>query len=1198
MGIGNNDLADNIGNWLALEIRPGSSMGLAKMSLVSNGVVLDTQSLRDFYSDELYRFHVSWDPTDRKFTAYVNGERVIDTQLPEDTIVELLSRPVYLGFTKGGGTGATLIKPLSIKFEKFGIETSKKWAAVGSASYDSTSGDFILTPDEEHQRGAFWLVTPVNVTKNFTAKFALYLGSHDNGADGLAIVLQSRGPNVLGLDGNSVGYIPIYPSVAVKIDTYGGTSDYVILMIDGRGIAGTKVNIENIEDGKEHAGTLEYRDGILSFTLDGRELITQRIDLSTVLCSEGAYLGVTAGTGDSHNLQYFRPLSIQYTPAKSVNRPKLEATHNWNYAGSASMDVSSGAIVFGEQAGAAWLGTPINFTKDFDLRFLVKPEKPGIALVFQKIGTEALGSGTFKDQGLSPSITLEITSKGDDSYGITLKQNDKKLKNALVSNVFIGDAFPIEVLWNATSSEMTVKVNGETLFSSKISMDTKDIGISPAFYVGFTSPGAHTKPAFVPIYLKFSKGTLVDLRDEWSVVGHASFISGEEISFYVPYEKVDAAWFKRPLDTSKPLYATLLVKLSDFKGQGGFAVVLQNSGLGVVGDNRGTGSESIKPSVAFRFNYWDYRLYFFNGSSTKGYGLPKITDGEYHNLTVVWNPREKLLSLYVDGNKIASGEVNLGGLLGPRAYLGITFASYLYDLQDYVIPIIVTQDENRIPATLLSALSTAINSPSNQGTTEKSGGSTNSTGNTPTASTAEAPSGVTSTDSSRYKKILIGLFIVGAVYLIVRGKKRKPKYSQRTTHIQNTARPPYSQRMTERVPAKSQPKKGRYTEKSRINVPGFPRRLLDNYTPLEFLGEGGFAKVFKAKRRSDGKIVALKIPHVNKETNKSFINEISAWLHLDHPNIVKLYKVGIDPVPYIEMEYVEGVKIKGRLVRNLEEYPTPVGEKTALRLIKGIAKGLKHAHSKQIYHRDLKPQNILLKSNLTPKITDWGLAKIGAGHTTSMKGATLLYAAPEQLDDVTYGHTDQRTDIYQLGLIFYKLLTGKLPYLSIAGIVNPEVKPKPLSHFNKNLAKYDRIFEKLLAKNKEDRYQSIDEFLKDLELVKKLEKEVARLEKELEKTETTMKITTDKETLKKLTYQLVEQMSDKALLLAQLNDKEKLIDTLEKLEAFSRKHGREIRGAIEQLDLMRAENVPIGKSTVSELERLLNKVKREVKEHT
>ncbi|WP_297552765.1 serine/threonine-protein kinase [Thermococcus sp.] len=389
-------------------------------------------------------------------------------------------------------------------------------------------------------------------------------------------------------------------------------------------------------------------------------------------------------------------------------------------------------------------------------------------------------------------------------------------------------------------------------------------------------------------------------------------------------------------------------------------------------------------------------------------------------------------------------------------------------------------------------------------------------------------------------------------------------------------------------------------KRANLNVPGFPPELLDRYEPLEFLGEGGFAKVFKVKRKKDGKTVALKIPHLTEKSRKSFTREVRAWSLLEHPNIVKLYRAEEKPIPYLEMEFVEGAEVDGKLVRTLEELPKPVDEETALELIRGIAEGLKHAHSKGIIHRDLKPGNILLKANLTPKITDWGLAKIGTHSTTTTSGVTVLYAAPEQLDPETYGRTDHRTDVYQLGLIFYELLTGKLPYGGnspasvIAKILNPETKPKPPSAVRPELAKYDGLFEKLLAKRKEDRYGSVEEFLEDLKLLRRLEGERTDLKGQIEELKKTIQVTTDRSEVQRLVRKLVEGLGRNAVLSARLNDKAGLISALEELKEFTREERGEVERAIETVELLLREGLPISPELVERVEVLVDRIKREV----
>jgi len=255
----------------------------------------------------------------------------------------------------------------------------------------------------------------------------------------------------------------------------------------------------------------------------------------------------------------------------------------------------------------------------------------------------------------------------------------------------------------------------------------------------------------------------------------------------------------------------------------------------------------------------------------------------------------------------------------------------------------------------------------------------------------------------------------------------------------------------------------------------FPAELLSIYEPLEELGRGGFARVFKAKRKKDGEIVAVKVPlSLDPVTGKSFLREIENWVHLKHPNIVKVYDYNILPVPFFEMEYCES---------SLERLPVPINPKEATLLVFNIAEGLKYAHSKGIIHRDLKPSNILLKQGI-PKISDWGLSKVLGKSGTTTTSFTALYAAPEQFSKSRFGPTDERTDIWQLGIIFYQLVTGKLPFDSedpfelMFLIMNEE--PLRPSELNPEAREVEPIILRMMAKRKEDRYESAVELQSDL----------------------------------------------------------------------------------------------------------------------
>jgi hypothetical protein len=243
------------------------------------------------------------------------------------------------------------------------------------------------------------------------------------------------------------------------------------------------------------------------------------------------------------------------------------------------------------------------------------------------------------------------------------------------------------------------------------------------------------------------------------------------------------------------------------------------------------------------------------------------------------------------------------------------------------------------------------------------------------------------------------------------------------------------------------------------------------YTDLDYLGEGGFGRVFKALNKK-GQKVAIKIPKTfDKRAERTFITEVSNWSHLDHPNIVKIYDFKILPIPYIETEYCEK-KLKKEM-KSLKE---------SVHIIYEVAKGLQYAHKKHIIHGDVKFSNILIKDDVY-KISDWGLSKLKTDESLSLSGATPSYAAPEQISH-DFGKADERTDIYQLGTVFYALLTGRLPFKGeIFQIYSSTLTkmPTPPEKINTNAEPVNDIIMKCLSKNKEDRYSNMEELIEALD---------------------------------------------------------------------------------------------------------------------
>lgn len=257
----------------------------------------------------------------------------------------------------------------------------------------------------------------------------------------------------------------------------------------------------------------------------------------------------------------------------------------------------------------------------------------------------------------------------------------------------------------------------------------------------------------------------------------------------------------------------------------------------------------------------------------------------------------------------------------------------------------------------------------------------------------------------------------------------------------------------------------------RVSAKSLPYELHSLYKNPLFIGEGGFGRVWKVERL-DGTEVAVKIPKTfDKKSEETFITEVSNWIKLDHPNIVKLYEFRILPIPFIEMEYCE---------MKLDHGKKPLKE--AISIVYQVAKGLQYAHNKNIIHGDVKTSNIMIKNSVY-KISDWGLSKLKIDGSVTILGATPSYAAPEQIS-IEFGKADERTDIYQLGNVFYEMVTGQLPFEGeISQIYHSILKNQPTipSRINEKAINVDKIIMKCLNKDKNDRYSSMAELISDLE---------------------------------------------------------------------------------------------------------------------
>ncbi len=255
-------------------------------------------------------------------------------------------------------------------------------------------------------------------------------------------------------------------------------------------------------------------------------------------------------------------------------------------------------------------------------------------------------------------------------------------------------------------------------------------------------------------------------------------------------------------------------------------------------------------------------------------------------------------------------------------------------------------------------------------------------------------------------------------------------------------------------------------------------RILDKRYKIEnVVGVGGMAYVLKARDLENNRAVAIKILSDefkdDERAVKRFINESKTVAMLNHPNIVKIYDVVItDERKYIVMEFIDGITLK--------DYIDKIGVlswREACYYVKQILKALSHAHDKQVIHRDVKPQNIMLLSDGTIKVTDFGIAKIPNAESITMTDkaiGTVNYISPEQASGTK---VDYRTDIYSTGVMLYEMLTGRLPFIadSPVAVAMMQVSNEPLSprEINSQIPEgLEQIILKSMQKKPDDRFSS------------------------------------------------------------------------------------------------------------------------------
>lgn len=261
------------------------------------------------------------------------------------------------------------------------------------------------------------------------------------------------------------------------------------------------------------------------------------------------------------------------------------------------------------------------------------------------------------------------------------------------------------------------------------------------------------------------------------------------------------------------------------------------------------------------------------------------------------------------------------------------------------------------------------------------------------------------------------------------------------------------------------------------------RFVADRYEIIAKIGAGGMSDVYKAKDHVLGRFVAIKVLKQEFADDVNFVtkfrSEAQSAAGLEHPNIVNIYDVGSeDGIHYIVMEYVEGITLKTYIEKKRQ-----LSYKETISIAIQVGRGIEAAHNKNIVHRDIKPQNIIISTEGKVKVTDFGIARAATSNTIhSDVMGSVHYSSPEQARN---GFVDFKSDIYSLGIVMYEMVTGRVPFdgdttVAIAIQHLQEEMESPRNYVSDLPVSLEKIILKCTQKSADRRYPTIGELMDDL----------------------------------------------------------------------------------------------------------------------
>jgi serine/threonine protein kinase len=266
-----------------------------------------------------------------------------------------------------------------------------------------------------------------------------------------------------------------------------------------------------------------------------------------------------------------------------------------------------------------------------------------------------------------------------------------------------------------------------------------------------------------------------------------------------------------------------------------------------------------------------------------------------------------------------------------------------------------------------------------------------------------------------------------------------------------------------------------------------PGDQLDHYRIDALVARSGMASIFRGVDIRDGRAVAIKIPHPEMEGDPIFFDrfkrEEEIGYKLNHPGVVKVYQDDARSRRYMVLEWVDG-----RLLRQILNEEKKLSQERAIRITLGLCKALDYVHSQGVVHRDLKPENIMVDANDNVKLIDFGIAANAGSRRLTFAKLTEAMGTPDYIspEQVKGKRGDARSDVYALGIMFYEMLTGKVPFTGPNPfvIMNERLlnNPIPPREVNPEISpELQEIIYRALERDPAKRYPNCHEFALDLE---------------------------------------------------------------------------------------------------------------------